>query len=139
MKLVMKPILSTSILLAALVTAPLVYSGGQHANDMDGMSGQHNGEMMDMGDMQNRMKEMSKMMSEAHGTKDMNKRHELMQKHMAQMQNMMGNMQDMMGDKMPGNMSMEQRQEMMGKRMDMMQNMMGQMMKQQSMMMDMEK
>jgi len=141
MKLAMKPVLGTSILLLALTAAPLAYSGGQHGKgmDMDGMSGHHDNPMMDMGDMQGNMRDMSKMMEEAHDTKDMNKRHELMRQHMKKMQGMMGSMKGMMGNEMKGNMSPEQRQKMMSKRMDMMQGMMEQMLKQQSMMLDTEK
>jgi hypothetical protein len=139
MKLTLKPVLGASILLAILVAAPLVYSGGQHAKGMDGMSGTQNAQMMDMNGMQNQMQNMSEIMNEAHNTKDINQRYELMQKHMSQMQNMMGNMQGMMGDNMPGNMSMEQRQEIMAKRINVMQGMMEQMLKQQSMMIDKDK
>ncbi|HHI94192.1 MAG TPA: hypothetical protein ENK04_11875 [Gammaproteobacteria bacterium] len=137
MKLAIKPVvLGTSILLLALVAVPLAYSGEQHAK---GMAGQHDNPMMDMSDMQGQMGDMSKMMEEAHATKDINKRHELMRKHMAKMKDMMGKMKGMMGDSMPDNMSAEQCQEMMSKRMDMMQGMMEQMLKQQSMIMDTEK
>ena len=133
MKTAIKPVLIISILLAAMLTAPLVFSGGRHAEGME------HGQIMNMEVMQGDMHDMSEMMNEAYNSKDMNKRHELMRKHMSQMQTMMGNMQNMMSDKMPGNMSMEQRQKMMSNRMDMMQGMMEQMMKQQSMMMDMQK
>ncbi len=137
MKLAIKPVvLGTSILLLALVAVPLAHSGEQHAK---GMAGQHDNPMMDMSDMQGQMGDMSKMMEEAHATKDINKRHELMRKHMAKMKDMMGKMKGMMGDSMPDNMSAEQCQEMMSKRMDMMQGMMEQMLKQQSMIMDTEK
>ena len=140
-----KSVLITSILLAVVVTAPLIFAGGKHADGMergqmmDNMSGTRNGQMMNMDKLQDRMHDTSMMLDKAHDTKDMAKRHELMQKSMTQMQEMMGDFRGMMSDNMPGNMNMEQRQKVMGDRMDMMQMMMEHMMGQQSMMMDSSK
>jgi hypothetical protein len=120
----------TSFILVSVLAIPLSFAGGQysesmnHDNAMGEMSQHSNDSMMNAKDAQARMHEMREMMEEAHKTTDMNKRHELMRKHMTKMQDMMGNM------------SMEQRQEMMFKRMDMMQMMMEQMMGHQPMMMN---
>jgi len=81
MKFTMKPVLGTSIFLIALLATPLLYAGEQHGKGMGGMSGQHNKQMMNMDEMQGQMGEMSKMMEEAHTTKDMDKRHEMMRKY----------------------------------------------------------
>lgn len=141
---VLKPALIISLSLAALMSAPMAFSGGKHNEGMnsgqmmEGMPGSKSGQMINMDVMNNRMHAMTQMVNEAHNTKDMNKRHEFMQKHMEQMQNMMGAMNSMKSENMPGNMSMEQLQRKMGDRMDMMQGMMEQMMDQQSMMLDMD-
>lgn len=124
------------MLLAALALSQAAYSGSQGHMGMDGMPEQSSGHMMNFDAMHNQMHDMSEMMNQAHNTRDMNKRHELMQKHMTKMQELMGNINTSMGGNMPGNMSMEQRQEMMGNRLDMMQGIMEQMLKQQSLMMD---
>jgi protein CpxP len=140
----MKLTLISSLIFATLVVSPMVFSGGKHTDGMDGgqmmnrMPGSNNNQMMDADTAQHRMSDMTHMMNEAHDTKDMNKRHKLMEKHMYQMQNMMGSMNGMMGDNMLGNMNMEQGQEMMNDRMNMIQGMMEQMMNHQSMMMDLK-
>lgn len=98
--------------------------------------------MMDMNQMQERMRAMQQTMDRIHKTDDPDEHLRLMQEHMQQMHEMMGNMRGMMGPGMMiqggakgkggpgqmGNMSMEERQKMMGQRMDMMQGMMEQMM-----------
>jgi len=135
MKLTRLPVLTgVSILLTVLLAIPLAHSGELHAKNMDAMPGHHNDQIMDMESMQGKMRGMSEMMKEAHSTKDMNKRHELMRQHMQKMQEIMGDMNGMMSDNMPSSMGMEKHQKMMLKRMDMMQGMMEQMLKQQSMM-----
>lgn len=66
-KLAKKPVLITSVLLAALVTSPLALSGDRYNEGMKtgkGMEGSHNGQMMNMGAMQDRMRNMFEMMNE---------------------------------------------------------------------------
>lgn len=99
---------------------------------MSGMHQQNALGMMDMDGMYERMKKMQALMNEAHNTKDLDKRHELMNKHSGEMHDMMGMMFGKEG-KMPGNMSMEQRQQVMMQCMDMMQQMMEQMLENHSM------
>lgn len=141
MKSAMKPVLITSVFLAALATAPLVSSHGKHEEGapLVPSSDSQMEPMMNEASMHDNMDGMPGMMNQGHNNKNMTERHEMMQQHMGRMQSMMGNMEGMMSDNMSDSMTIEQRQTMISKHLDMMHNTMEQMMKQMSVIMGTEK
>ena len=84
--------------------------------------------MMDMGKMQEQMKQMQAQMEKIRATSDPKERQRLLAEHMKAMHEGMGMMQGMMGGGMGMGMGPGPRADAMEKRMDMMQMMMQQMM-----------
>ncbi|MCG2634839.1 MAG: hypothetical protein J4A00_08000 [Gammaproteobacteria bacterium] len=143
----MKTIVSALILAFVLITPAFAENHHQKGDgaEKSGMGGMMMGMMSheEMAAMHTKMQEMQAVMEKIKQEKDPDKRHQLMQEHMASMQmgmRMMGGKGGMMkkGKGMAA-MQLEDRMEMMetgmkmmGERVDMMQMMMGQMMDHQA-------